>query len=327
MRRHHHARRIGHAKIRRRSASRKNSPDPHRRAARPAGCTVPAAAARSRSRRLAVSVKLPIRMPVSGLNATTCAPMTPCPFLVTRPTMPPVSSDGGRPRIQIGDAGDVVGLQHAIGDRAGGQRDRKHHRAANRARDGRRCRCARFRQSPNAQGRADARARAAPPIRDRRGRAGRSAATENTKRVLKKMSASSIAPVVASIMKLVAPSTRSRSGRSRKPIVLRPSMPSAGADVMPWYDKRTIAELDTRPGRRGALDRAAQIHGADAVAVAIGNEIADRLLLPGRIDDAAVQRRAELEVRQRRRRSEREQQRERDRNADASSSSTLLGTT
>ena len=83
--------------------------------------------------------------------------------------------------------------------------------------------------------------------------------------------------------------------------------------------RRTIPELDARPGRRGALDRTAQIHGADAGAVTLGDEIADRLLMPGRIDDAAIERGAELQVGQRRRRSEREQQRDGDRNADASS--------
>ena len=53
----------------------------------------------------------------------------PWPFFVTRPVMPPVDSTWPASRIEIGDAGDVVGLQHAIGDRAGGHRDREHHGA------------------------------------------------------------------------------------------------------------------------------------------------------------------------------------------------------
>ena len=43
-----------------------------------------------------LSEKPPTSLPVAGLNATTCAPITPCPFLVTRPLMLP------NPRVNAG---------------------------------------------------------------------------------------------------------------------------------------------------------------------------------------------------------------------------------
>ncbi len=76
---------------------------------------------------LSVSVKPPTSLPVFGLNATTCAPSTPRPALVTRPLMlPNCAREGGRP-VDVRDAGDVVGLERTVGDAAAGERDRKHH--------------------------------------------------------------------------------------------------------------------------------------------------------------------------------------------------------
>ena len=90
-----------------------------------------------------------------------------------------------------------------------------------------------------------------------------------------------IAPVVASIMKLVAPSTRSRSGRSRKPIVFYYRA------LASWScpDTKIARESHTSPGGGGALNRAAQVGSGHIIRVAIGNEIANRLLLPGGVDD------------------------------------------
>ena len=65
-------------------------------------------------------------MPVAGLNATTCAPKIGCPSLVTLPEMLPVDAVKSPSGIQIGDPGDVIGLQRATGDRARCKRDRKH---------------------------------------------------------------------------------------------------------------------------------------------------------------------------------------------------------
>src|SRR6185436_19601452 len=67
--------------------------------------------------------------------------------------------------------------------------------------------------------------------------------------LLKKMSDSSRAPVTVSTMKLVAASTRSRSGADRNPSVLMPSPSPGPAEVKPanWYDTAavgTFAQLE-----------------------------------------------------------------------------------
>ena len=58
----------------------------------------------------------------------TCAPNTGVPSFVTRPERLPDSLCEVAVRIEIGNAGDVVGLQRPAGDAAGGERNRKHHR-------------------------------------------------------------------------------------------------------------------------------------------------------------------------------------------------------
>ena len=69
----------------------------------------------------------------------------------------------------------------------------------------------------------------------------------------------------------------------------------------PGYANRTVA--DSTPDHVAVARCDARHADPSAVtpfAVAIGNEIADRLLLPGRVDDVAVEHRAELQIRQRR---------------------------
>ena len=109
----------------------------HRRAARPSGCRGPARGARSRTRRRALSVKLPTSAPVSGLKATTWAPRQPAAVLghAARDAAG-LRSSWPAAGYRVGHAGDVVRLQHAVGDGAGRHGDREHHRARRRSRGG-----------------------------------------------------------------------------------------------------------------------------------------------------------------------------------------------
>ena len=141
----------------------------------------------------------------------------------------------------------------------GGQRDRKHHGAASRSRDGYAARCARSRRSPNGPGRAGVRARAARPIRDRRGRLRRPAPPKTRIALLKKMSASTDLA-----------GRRCRSGswwrRARdRDRADRGNRWSSGRRCLRRAPrscpgtKPHVGGLDTRPRRGRAADRAAQI--------------------------------------------------------------------
>ena len=82
---------------------------------------------RSGTRRRVFSVNAAISAPVAGLNATTCAPSTPVPLRVTRPRATPGALAELRRGIQVGDAGNVVGLQLAVLRDAAPEGDREHH--------------------------------------------------------------------------------------------------------------------------------------------------------------------------------------------------------
>ena len=205
------------------------------------------------------------------------------------------------------------GLQHAIGDRARGQRDGKHHGAAADHAAAARCCRARSHRSPSDPGPASARARAARPIRDRCDRACPFGATENANRLLKKMSASAISPEV---------DVDQETGRAEHAIEVWPIDESNGRPAVDAFRRRGghalkrkphVRGFDARPRGGGPVDRAKQIGRRHAATGTIGNEIADRLLLPRRVDDASVHRRAKFEVGQRRCRSCRQQERQRQR--------------
>ena len=115
-------------------------------------------------------------------------------------------------RVDVGDAGDVVRLERAVGDVAGREGDREHDRLGGE-----------HAASAGPQlGFADRRVREPVQVtdlvqrqstRDRRRSSAPAAATDHGKNELKKMSDSTMSPVVVSIKKEVAPSVRSMSGR------------------------------------------------------------------------------------------------------------------
>ena len=172
---------------------------------------------------LSFSVKPPTSVPVAGLNATTCAPIDAAPVL----------------HHATGDAAGVArcGSTPCRGPRRRrcrppAARDRRWRRASTRSETSpRRCRGRGGHRwpvrsvSPIAEWPRPTRCPSSCRTTDSTSTRPASplAATDQGNCVLKKMSASTISPVAASSSRLVAPSTRSRSGRSRKPSVLRPS--------------------------------------------------------------------------------------------------------
>ncbi len=98
-----------------------------------------------------------------------------------------------------------------------------------------------------------------------------------------------MAPVVASRMKLVAPSTRSRSGRSVKPSVVRPSISPGDAVVVPW-SSAGCSRWRRPPRGEGAADRLAKLTAGDARHIALVDEVADGHLVPSHVDELPLMR-------------------------------------
>ena len=110
------------------------------------------------------------------------------------------------------------------------------------------------------------------------------------------MSDSSSAPVAESSRNVAAPSTRSWSGRSRKPIVDRPSVSSGWLRVKPCALKVT--------GRAGSASQVAAARptasakacGAHAGDIALGDEVADRPGGPAHRHHLSADLDAELQI-------------------------------
>ncbi len=200
-----------------------------------------------------------MRVPVCGLNATTCAPLTATPFRRTRPAMMPVS---------------IAKARHQ-------DRDRTHRRCRQaegcgppprrgRARSEtspRRFRAlavrhpasSRFPRWPNGRGRGSDRSRAWRPIGDRTGPDLRSKPPTTANIELKKTSDSTMVPVITSTMNVVAPSTRSMSGSLWKPKTDRSSSSNGIAEVKPPNSKAMEAVGTLLPRREGLRDLALKL--------------------------------------------------------------------
>ena len=153
--------------------------------------------------------KPPVRVPVLMLNATTWAPRAARFPRRTRPRTPPVAAR----KSPSGYRSDTPAMSSGCSSRSPSSLAPARSETSprrRRARGGRRPAAARFRRSPNDQGRGSARSRAPQPIRDRTDRTA--PVVDHANAELKKTSDSTISPVMMSTTNVVAPSTRSISG-------------------------------------------------------------------------------------------------------------------